>query len=92
LRRRGTAGRTPWIWDLNLHLGYDLRPSDAARPVRIVVDVFHVFSAKRPVRIEQKAFLGVDSTGQPTDPNPLYGQTLLRQPPMTLRLGLQVGR
>jgi len=92
LRRRGTAGRTPWIWDLNLHLGYDLQPSDAARPVRIVVDAFHVFSGKRPVRIEQKAFLGVDSSGQPTDPNPLYGVTLLRQPPMTLRLGLQVGR
>lgn len=92
LRRRGTAGRTPWLWDLNLHLGYDLRPDDAPHPARIVVDAFHVFSGKRPVRIEQKAFLGVDSTGQPTSPNLLYGQPLLRQPPMTLRVGLQVGR
>jgi len=92
LRPRGTAGRTPWIWDLNLHLSYDLRPPGAPFSSRIVLDAFHLFSAKRPVRLEQKAFLGVDSTGQQTNPNPLYGQALLRQPPMTLRLGLQLGR
>jgi hypothetical protein len=91
LRPRGTAGRTPWIWDLNLHLSYDLRRPGAPLSSRIVLDAFHLFSAKRPVRLEQKAFLGVDSTGQQTNPNPLYGQVLLRQPPMTLRVGVEIG-
>ena len=92
LRPRGTAGRTPWIWDLNVHLSYDLRLPGAPLSSRIVLDAFHLFSSKRPVRIEQKAFLSVDQTGEQTTPNPLYGQVLLRQPPMTLRVGLQLGR
>jgi carboxypeptidase family protein len=89
LKPRGTAGRTPWLWDLNLHVGYNLRRSGSSLPSRIVLDAFHLFSGKRPVRIEQKAFLGVAS--QPI-PNPNYGKVLLRQPPMTLRVGLQIGR
>ena len=87
LRPRGTEGRTPWIWDLNLHLGYDLRRSGSPLVSRIVLDAFHLFSGKRAVRIEQKAFLGLAS--QPI-PNPNYGKVLLRQPPMTLRLGVQI--
>lgn len=82
----------PWIWDLNLHLSYDLRPSGRPLTSRFVLDAFHLFSGKRAVRTEQRAFLGVDSTGQQTSPNPLFGQVLLREPPMTLRVGLQLGR
>jgi hypothetical protein len=58
-----------------------------------VLDAFHVLSGNRPVRIEQKAFLGVDqTTGQQTTPNSLYGKVLARQPPMSLRLGVEIGR
>lgn len=92
LQPRGTSGRTPWIWDLNLHLSYALRPSGAPLSSKIVLDAFHLLSGKRPVRIGQKAFLDVDSSGQQTTPNPLYGQVLIRQPPMTLRVGLHIGR
>jgi hypothetical protein len=91
LRRPGTSGRTPWIWDLNVHLGYDLRSSGAPLSSKIVLDAFHLFSGKRPVWIAQKAYLAIDPvTGEQTQPNPLYGQALLRQPPMTLRLGLKI--
>ncbi len=93
LRPRGTSGRMPWIWDLSLHWSYDLRRSGGAVSPRIVLDAFHVFSGNRPVRIEQKAFLSVDpTTGQQTTPNPLYGKVLTRQPPMTVRLGVEIGR
>jgi hypothetical protein len=92
LQPRGTAGRTPWLWDLNLHVGYELRASGAPHSPRIVVDIYHLFSGKRPVLIDQKAFLHQDSAGTQEAPNPLYGQVLLRQPPMTVRLGLQIGR
>lgn len=93
LKPRGTAGRTPWLWDLNLHLSYNLGRSGAPLSSRIVLDAFHLLSGKRPVLIGQKAFLSVDPIiGQQVDPNPLYGQVLLRQPPMSLRLGVEIGR
>jgi len=90
LRPRGTAGRTPWLWDLNLRIGYELATGKGT--TRIVLDVFHLFSEKRPVALVQQAFLAQDSTGQQINPNPIYGQVLARQPPMSVRLGVEIGR
>ncbi len=92
LRPRGTAGRTPFLWDWNLHLGYDLA-SLAHWPVGSVLnlDVLHAFSAKRPVKIEQRRFLAVDLvTGNQISPNPNYLAPLVFQPPMTVRLGAEL--
>jgi hypothetical protein len=90
LRPRGTAGRTPWLWDLNLHAGYAF--SSGQWSSRIVLDAFHLFSDKRPVNIVQRAFLAQDATGQQISPNPNYGKVLARQPPMSLRIGLELAR
>jgi carboxypeptidase family protein len=92
LKPRGTAGRTPWLWDVNLRLRWTPGSAVAPRWYRITLDAFHLFSGKRPVLIDQKAFLHQDATGTQTTLNPSYGQVLLRQPPMTLRVGLQLGR
>jgi hypothetical protein len=92
LKPRGTAGRTPWLWDVNLRLSWMLGSPGVPRSSRITVDAFHLFSGKRPVLIDQKAFLHQNSAGNQETPNPLYGQVLLRQPPMSVRLGVEVGR
>jgi len=84
---RGTAGRTPWIWDANLRVSYEVGSAAGSVPARIVVEGFHLFSPGRPVLIEQKAYLDEYLT----QPNPLYGEALLRQPPMTVRVGLEIG-
>jgi len=93
LRKRGTAGRTPSLWDLNVRLAYDL--SDllgAGHEQRLILDVFHLFSQREPVSIVQQRFLAVDpETGEQTSPNPTYGEVVRYQPPMTVRLGLEVG-
>jgi hypothetical protein len=92
LKLRGTAGRTPWLWDVNLRLRWTLGSRGAPRSSRITVDAFHLFSGKRPVLIDQKAFLHQNSAGNQETPNPLYGEVLLRQPPMSVRLGVEIGR
>jgi hypothetical protein len=92
LKPRGTAGRTPWFWDVNLRLRWSPGSAGALRSPRITVDAFHLFSGTRPVLIDQKAFLHQNLAGNQETPNPLYGQVLLRQPPMSVRVGVEIGR
>ena len=82
---RGAAGRTPFTWDANLRTSYTIRGA------RVAVDVLHAFSQRRPVLVDQFRYLAVDSTGKPMTPNPFYRSGLKFQPPMTLRIGLEVG-
>jgi hypothetical protein len=92
LRQRGTAGRTPTIWDLNLRASY--APSSARlgrwRP-RLLLDVLHVASPRRVVSVDQVHYFMVDADGKQIDPNPTYGLATRFQPPMALRFGLEVG-
>ncbi|MGH7702747.1 MAG: hypothetical protein ACREMO_06610, partial [Gemmatimonadales bacterium] len=91
LRRRGTAGRTPAIWDLNLRYTYLLPvgPRSELRP-QVVLDLFHVGSPRKPVDFDQVHYTAVDATGNQTGANPAYGAVARYQPPMSARLGLVV--
>lgn len=93
LRPRGTAGRTPSVWDLSLHLAYDVRRSTGLPfDPTVKLDVLHAFSPQEPVELEQQRFLAVDpATGEQISPNPNYLAPLGFQPPMTVRLGVEVG-
>jgi hypothetical protein len=91
LYQRGTAGRTPSLWDVNLRLAY--APSFAARDrwrPRLIVDALHLASQRRPVAFDQVHYFNVDAGGNQIDPNPTYGLATRFQPPMALRLGLEV--
>lgn len=91
LRPRGTAGRTPSVWDWNLHFAYDISRFTNRRFTSILkLDVLHAFSAKRPVKIEQRRFLAADQNGNQISPNPQYLAPLAFQPPMAARLGMDL--
>jgi len=92
LRPRGTAGRTPAIWDLNFRLTYDPKRwfTSSVRP-KAILDIFHLFSQRKPVNIDQQHYFGQDENGNQIALNPNYLRPLLYQPPMTVRLGLEVG-
>lgn len=91
LRQRGTAGRTPTVWDLNLRLGYDLKQlRHSAWKPRLLLDIFHVASQRRPVLFDELHYFTIDENGNQIDPNPLYGQATRFQPPMAVRLGFEV--
>jgi hypothetical protein len=94
LSDRGTLGRTPSIWDLNLRFSYDLNRLIArgsrVRP-RLLLDIFHVFSQEKPLAIDDTHYSQIDpDTGEPIGVNPAFGEPLAYQPPMTLRLGFEV--
>jgi hypothetical protein len=91
LRQRGTAGRTPSTWDLNLRVTY--QPPFAAegrwRP-KIIADFLHLASERRPINYDQMHYNAVDTEGNQTDLNLRYGQPNAWQPPMAVRLGAEV--
>ncbi len=88
---RGTAGRTPSIWDLNFRFSYDLSNllNSSIKP-KIKLDLFHIFSQRTPVNYDQVHYRGIDQNGQPSDPNPNYLIPITFQPPFTARLGLEI--
>jgi hypothetical protein len=89
---RGSAGRTPSIWDLSLRASY--QPSfatrGAARP-KLMLDIFHLASQRRAVRYDEVHYRALDPSGNQTDLNPNYGMPIAFQPPMAVRLGLEAG-
>jgi hypothetical protein len=89
IRQRGTAGRMPSLFDLNLRITYALKQrwGSPVRP-RLVLDLLHVLNRRTAVDFDQKHYYGVDPDGNPTDENPFYGQPIAFQPPMSARLGL----
>jgi hypothetical protein len=89
LSQRGSAGRTPAIWDLSARVMYEL-PLLPTWKTRLILDVFHIASKQEAVDINQFKFRDIDENGNPTNPNPDYGLAWRYQPPMWLRLGMEV--
>ena len=88
LEPRGSAGRLPSIWDLNLRVSYDIPlASEAGIRPRCILDIFHVASLREVVQRDQLRYLDDAGTVQ----NQAYGIPLKFQPPMSLRLGMEVG-
>lgn len=91
LSQRGTAGRTPNIWDLNLRFVYNISTLfNLPFETRLIADVFHFASDKIPVMFEEQKFFGIDDKGNQIDPNPNYGMPKKYQSPMSLRFGIEI--
>jgi len=89
--QRGTAGRTPAIADLNLRIAYQVRSVFGTKIApRVILDLFHIGSARKPVTYDLFHYYGVDESGNPSDPNPLYMHPTAYFPPMSGRLGLEI--
>jgi len=89
---RGSAGRTPSIFDLNLRFTYDVSAFiPGLKSTRIVLDVFHVGSNRTPVNYEQVHYFNQDFAGNQINPNPNYGLPSRYHPPMSVRLGFEIG-
>jgi hypothetical protein len=88
---RGNAGRTPTIWDLNLRFSYDLSYWLRSRlQPRFLVDIFHVGSLREATDFDQIHFRGLDEEGNQAWPNATYGQAIGYQPPMSVRVGMEM--
>jgi hypothetical protein len=85
---RGSAGRTPALWDLNGRLTMDL-PHSPVRRGRLLVDVLHIGNPQHAVKVDEFKYLA-NSGGTFSQPNPEYGRHIAFQPPMMARLGLEL--
>ena len=87
LRPRGSVGRTPAIWSLDLHASYDLPVArDGRVRPRLLLDAFNVGSPRRALLYDQRHYLDDAQTLV----NPTYGAVTRYQPPMSARLGMVV--
>jgi hypothetical protein len=87
---RGSAGRTPALWDLGLRLAYDL-PIAPGPHVQFLLDLLHVGNPRRAVTVDELHYATLDENGNPASPNARYRQATAYQPPMAVRLGIQAG-
>ena len=92
LSPRGSKGRTPTTWDWNLRLTYDLpRLTHAGGPKpRLILDLYHLFSRRRPSVLDQLHYFDLDKDRNPIAENPAYLKPILYQDPMSARLGIEV--
>ena len=92
LVKRGSAGRTPTILDLNLRLTYRLNSNFLkGMSPKIILDFQHIGNPRAVVNVDQWKYLGRDNDGNHISPNSTYGHAIAHQPPFMVRLGLEVG-
>ncbi len=89
LTERGAEGRSPEVYEIDVHLGYPIGIGDRAE-VNLLLDVFNLLNAQRPILLDQRWGFQEADNSSPTPVNPGYGQAILRTPPTTVRLGVRV--
>lgn len=88
LGRRGAEGRMPASYEADLHLGYPVEIGPAS--VNLLLDVFNILNAQRPILLDQRWGFQEADNASPTPVNPGYGKPVLRTPPTSFRLGVRV--
>jgi len=87
VQQRGSAGRTPTIWDLNFRLAYELpRIIVNSARTRLLLDIFHLGSQQKAVNYDQIKYYDYGETLL----SPTYGMVTRYQPPTSVRLGMEV--
>ena len=92
LVNRGTYGRSPAIWDLNMRFAYVLPATPLAggsSRTRLLLDIFHLFGQRTGVAFDQQHYLAVDDSGNQVTENPNFGKATRYQPPMSMRFGIE---
>lgn len=100
LSERGADGRLPSYYQLDAHLGYDLRIGDRYK-IGFTLDVFNIFNTKIEIRRDlaylRDTYFGTPDTLMPWDfnltaypsaDNEYYGKGIWYQDPIRLRLGI----
>jgi hypothetical protein len=89
LDNRGSEGRTPSNYDLDVHLGYPI-PLGRGMELNLALDVFNVLNTQRAVLLDQRWGFQEADNASLTPVNPDYGQAVLRTPPTSARLGVRL--
>ena len=92
LAPRGALGRTPSLWDLSVRFTYRIPvPGRWMDGARLVLDGMHIGNPREVVDVDQVRYSDLDrETGEQALPNSGYGKAIAHQPPMSLRVGMEV--
>ena len=90
LSPRGTVGRTPATWDMNIRLSYRPRSQVHGMSPELILDLFHPFDQHQALALDEQHYFAVDDLGNPTSVNPNYLQPTVYQPAFRSRLGLVI--
>ncbi|MFL6244463.1 MAG: TonB-dependent receptor domain-containing protein [Thermoanaerobaculia bacterium] len=88
LSERGSEGRAPSNYEVDLHLGYPISIGPAK--INLLLDVFNVLNAQRPILVDQRWGFAEADNDDPTPANPRYGEAVIRTPPTSARLGVRL--
>jgi hypothetical protein len=88
LDNRGSEGRAPSNYDVDVHLGYPITFGRAT--VNLLLDVFNVLNTQRPILVDQRWGFAEADNDDPTPANPQYGEAVIRTPATSARLGLRL--
>jgi hypothetical protein len=88
LTARGSEGRTPSNYEADLHFGYPIELKPVT--INLLLDVFNVLNAQRPVLLDQRWGFQEADNSSPTPVNPDYGTAILRTPPTSVRVGVRI--
>ncbi len=80
---RGTAGRTPFLWTVDLRFAYTL---PGGPRTRVLLDVLHLGNPRSATRVDEYHYLTLDRNA----PSATYMQPVIYQPPMGARLGVEM--
>jgi hypothetical protein len=85
---RGSEGRTPSLWDVNLRIAYDWRVQRTAKS-RVVLDILHAGNPQAATTVDELRYLG-NSGKDFFNLNPQYRKPIAYQEPMMARLGFEL--
>ena len=88
LKNRGSEGRTPSNYDIDVHLGYPIPVASAQ--LNILLDIFSLLDTQRAVLLDERWGFQESDNASPTPVNPNYGQAVVRTAPRSVRLGVRL--
>ncbi|MEM7051946.1 MAG: TonB-dependent receptor [Acidobacteriota bacterium] len=89
---RGSFGRTPDRWNVDLHLQYPIEFGNGTE-LKIIADIFNVTDEQEATTVDQDwTFARLTATPNPPDPqgNPNFGTPTSFQSPRTVRIGVKL--
>lgn len=95
LTPRGSEGRTPTTWDLNLRVTYAVSAAG-----RVIVDLLNLGNPQAVVNVDQRRFNGArgspfasydELVANQRGERPGFGTAVAFQPPFQLRVGVEIG-
>ncbi len=88
LDNRGSEGRNPSNYEVDVHVGYPLQAGRAR--INFLLDIFSLINSQKAVLLDQRWGFQEADNADSNPANPGYGKAVIRTAPTAVRLGVRV--